>query len=269
MIEFVPFLRNNTGKELNQGIIMIDMTKLITAIILPPFDVLILLVFALLLRLFRFKKLAFLTALFGAVVLYVSSIPYTAERLNNSLTQEDRLTVEDYRNAQAIVILGGGLRDSKELFNTITVPGLVLERMRYAAYLHKETELPILISGASPNGNSEAKVMGQEFFTFFGIQPKWLEERSTNTKQNALYSKEILERENIKRIVLITNQWHMQRAKMLFEKQGFEVLPASVGPGIVPVSYEHNAMHFIPQAGALNANMQLLKEWIGYWKERF
>ncbi|MDG2938883.1 YdcF family protein [Bisgaard Taxon 10/6] len=248
---------------------MIDMTKLITAIILPPFDVLILLVLAFFLRLFRFKKLAFLTALLSVVILYTFSIPYTAERLNNSLTQEDHLTADDYRKAQAIVILGGGLRDSKELFNTLTVPGLVLERMRYAAYLHKETELPILISGASPNGNSEAKVMGQEFFTFFGVQPKWLEEHSTNTKQNALYSKEILERENIKRIVLVTNQWHMKRAKMLFEQQGFEVLPASVGPGIIPDSYELNAMHFIPQAGALAANMQLLKEWIGYWKEQF
>ena len=236
--------------------------------ILPPFDVIILLLFAFFLWLFRYKKLAFLTALLSLAILYVCSLPYTAQKLSDSLVKEDNLSINDYRQAQAIVVLGGGLRDSKELYNNITVPGLVLERMRYATYLHKETELPILISGASPNGNSEAKVMGQEFFTFFGVQPKWLEERSTTTKENALYTKEMLEREGINKIILVTNQWHMQRAKMLFEKQGFSVLPASVGNGVTPESYGLNYMHFIPQAGALNANMQLLKEWIGYWKEK-
>lgn len=247
---------------------MFELTKIITNIILPPFNILILLIFAFLLFLLRYKKLAFLTALLSMTILYVCSIPYTAQKLSDSLVKEDNLSVNDYRQAQAIVVLGGGLRDSKELYSNITVPGLVLERMRYATYLHKETELPILISGASPNGNSEAKVMGQEFFTFFGVQAKWLEERSTNTKENALYTKEMLEREGITRIVLVTNQWHMQRAKMLFEKQGFTVYPASVGNGITPDTYGLNYMHFIPQAGALNANMQLLKEWIGFWKEK-
>lgn len=247
---------------------MFELTKLITNMLLPPFNILILLVLSFLFLAFKFKKLAALCALSGLTVLYVFSIPYTAQLLNDSLTTEDNLTVEDYRSAQAIVVLGAGLRDSKELYNKITVPGIALERMRYAAYLHKETELPILISGASPNGNSEAKIMGQEFFTFFGVQPKWLEERSTNTKQNALYTREMLEREGIKRIILVTNQWHMQRAKLLFEAQGFEVLPASVGSGITPESYELNAMHFIPQAGAMAANMQLLKEWLGFIKEK-
>ncbi|MDY6215114.1 YdcF family protein [Actinobacillus porcinus] len=247
---------------------MFELTKIITNIILPPFDVILLLILAFILSLFRFKKLAFLTALLSVCILYFFSIPYTAEKLSDSLVQEDHLTVNDYRQAQAIVVLGGGLRDSKELYSPITVPGLPLERMRYAAYLHKETEFPILISGASPNGNSEAKVMGQEFFTFFGIKPKWLEEKSTNTKENAFYTKEILEREGITRIILVTHQWHMQRAKMLFERQGFTVYPASVGSGKIPETYGLNYMHFIPQAGALNANMQLLKEWIGYWKEK-
>ena len=50
--------------------------------------------------------------------------------------------------------------------------------------------------------------------------------------------------------------------------KAFDVLPASVGEGITPDSYGLNMMHFIPQGGAITKNMQLLKEWIGYWKER-
>ncbi|EIJ71483.1 YdcF family protein [Pasteurella bettyae] len=247
---------------------MFELTKLITSILLPPFNVIILLIFAFLFIIIGLKKLAILCALLGLGILYIFSIPYTTQLLSDSLVQEDNLSIEDYRKAQAIVVLGAGLRDSKELYNNITVPGVALERMRYATYLHKETELPILISGASPNGNSEAKVMGQEFFTFFGIQPKWLEEKSTNTKQNAEYTKNLFVLEHINKIILVTNQWHMQRAKLLFEQQGFEVLPASVGYGKTPNSYGLNYMHFIPQGGAIADNMQLLKEWLGYLKEK-
>ncbi|MDO4429829.1 MAG: YdcF family protein [Lonepinella koalarum] len=248
---------------------MFEFTKLISAMISPPFNTMILLIIALFCWLLRCKKTAFLTALLGLGSLYLLSIPYTQQKLADSLTVEDNLTINDYHQAQAIVVLGGGLRDNKELYHNLTVPGLVLERMRYAAYLHKETELPILISGASPNGNSEAQIMAQEFFSFFGIQAKWLEQRAVNTIQNAQFSKEMLERENINKIILVTNQWHMQRAKLLFERQGFIVYPASVGSGITPESYGLNFMHFIPQAGALAANAQLVKEWIGYWKAKF
>ncbi|MCK3658980.1 hypothetical protein A4G18_09730 [Pasteurellaceae bacterium Pebbles2] len=247
---------------------MFELVKLISAIILPPFNVIILLIFAPLFWLFGCKKIAFLSAFLAIGILYLFSLPYTAQKLNDSLTVEDNLSIEDYRHAQAIVVLGGGLRDSKELYNNLSVPGLVLERMRYAAYLHKETELPILLSGASPNGNSEAKIMNEELFTFFGIKAKWLEEKSLNTRENAQFSYEMLERDGIKKIILVTNQWHMQRAKLLFERIGFQVLPASVGNGVTPDSYNLTYMHFIPQAGALNVNMQLLKEWIGYWRDK-
>lgn len=209
-----------------------------------------------------------MTAFLGISTLYIFSLPYTAEKLSDSLTYEDNLSLQDYRQAQAIVVLGAGLRDSKELYSAITVPAVALERMRYAAYLYQETHLPILISGASPNGNSEAKIMAKELDKFFDIPVKWLEEKALNTKENALFSKQILEKDHIQTIILVTNQWHMQRAKLLYEKQGFKVLPASVGQGITPQSYGLNFMHFVPQGGALNANMQLLKEWIGYWKEK-
>lgn len=247
---------------------MFTLNKLISAALLPPFNILILWVSSLILRHFQYKKLSHFTALLGILILYLTSIPYTAQTLSDSLTKEDHLSLQDYQQAQAIVVLGGGLRDSKELYANLAVPQIPFERMRYAAYLQKQTGLPILISGASPNGNSEAKVMQQEFADFFAVPVKWLENQAKTTKENAFYTKQILEKEQIHRIILVTNQWHMQRAKMLFEQQGFDVLPASVGQGITPKSYELTLMHFIPQAGALNANMQLLKEWLGYWKEK-
>ena len=247
---------------------MFELKKLLTALLLPPFNVLILWLLSLFFSLIKCKAAERLCAFFGILILYIVSIPYTAQTLKDSLVTEDRLTLADYKQAQAIVLLGGGVRDSKELYAPLASSATQLERLRYAAYLQKETQLPLLISGISPTGASEAKVSAQELQAFFNVPTKWLEEKSLTTKENALYTRQLLEKEGITKIILVTNEWHMQRAKLLFQQQGFEVLPASVGEGVTPENYRLNMMHFIPQAGAMAKNMQLLKEWIGYWKEK-
>ena len=247
---------------------MFELKKLITAMILPPFNILILWGLSLILAKFNFKKLSRISTALGFSLLYLLSIPYTAQVLKDSLITEDHLTLQDYQQAQAIVLLGGGLRDSKELYAPLASTAIQLERLRYAAFLQKETHLPLLITGASPTGAIEAKIAAEELQTFFNVQTKWIEPKALTTKENALFTKQILEKEGIHKIILVTNEWHMQRAKLLFQQQGFDVLPASVGEGITPDSYGLNMMHFIPQGGAITKNMQLLKEWIGYWKER-
>ncbi|HDR1800301.1 YdcF family protein [Pasteurella multocida] len=247
---------------------MFGLTKLITVVILPPFNVLILWLLSLLFSVLHYKKLSRLCALLGLTILSIFSLPYTSHKIEDSLVIEDKLSLADYQQAQAIVLLGGGLRDSKELYDKLTVSAIPLERVRYAAYLQKQTQLPLLITGSSPKGISEAQIMANELNTFFSVPTTWVEGKARTTKENALFSREILEKEGIKRVIVVTNQWHMQRAKLLFEQQGFEVLPASVGHGISPQSYGLNVMYFIPQAGALNKNMLLLKEWLGYWKEK-
>ncbi|KAE9538959.1 YdcF family protein [Ursidibacter maritimus] len=247
---------------------MFELTKIITTMILSPFNVLILWLFSLLLARFKFKKLSYLTAFSGIAILYIFSIPYTSQKLHDSLVTEDNLTLDDYKSAQAIVLLGGGLRDSKELFAKLATNQIAAERVRYAAYLQKQTQLPLLITGSSPNGTSEAAVMAQELKMFFDIPTEWIEDKAKTTKENALFSKAILEKANVKKIILVTNQWHMMRAKLLFERVGFEVLPASVGAGITPPTYGLNMMYFMPQSGALHSNMHALKEWLGYWKEK-
>lgn len=247
---------------------MFELKKLITAMLLPPFNILILWIAALILAKLNFKKLSRISTALGIALLYILSIPFTAQTLKDSLTIEAHLNLDDYKQAQAIVLLGGGLRDSQELYAPLASNAVQLERLRYAAYLQKETKLPLLITGASPTGAIEAKVAAEELQNFFNVPTKWIEPKALTTKENALFTKQILEKEGIRKIILVTNEWHMQRAKLLFEQQGFVVMPASVGEGITPQEYGLNMMHFIPQGGALAKNMQLLKEWIGYCKEK-
>lgn len=247
---------------------MFELTKILTTLVMPPFSVLLLWLFSLLCWRLRWKVLGGFSAVLGISLLYLLSIPYTSRLLNDSLIQEDRLTLQDYRQAQAIVLLGGGVRDSKELYSRLATNQIAFERVRYAAFLQRETQLPLLITGSSPNGTSEARVMADELANFFHIPTTWLEEKARTTKENAQFSREILAQHGITNIILVTNQWHMQRARLLFEQQGFEVFPASVGAGETPETYGLNVMYFLPQSGAMNSNMLALKEWLGYWKEK-
>lgn len=246
---------------------MFYLTKILTAIVLPPFNIAVIWLFSLIFYRLQYKKTASVLTLLGIGMLYFFSTPYVATKLSDSLVTNDNLTLEDYKKAQAIVVLGGGIRDSQELSGNIAVGTYALERMRYAAFLQKETGLPMLITGSSPNGTSEAKYMAQEFQTFFNTPTQWLENNAKTTKENAEFSRKILANEGINHIILVTNQWHMKRAKMLFEKQGFEVLPASIGHGKTPDDYITFA-YFIPQSGAMDSIMIALKEWLGYWKEK-
>lgn len=65
------------------------------------------------------------------------------------------------------------------------------------------------------------------------------------------------------RVLLVTSAWHMQRARMLFERAGIEVVA-------VPTDYEmHFAAEesiafgdFFPNADALARNSAAIKEWV-------
>ncbi|AWI51035.1 hypothetical protein DDU33_05885 [Actinobacillus porcitonsillarum] len=243
------------------------LTKILTAMALPPFNIAVIWILSLIFYRLHYKKISRSLTILGIALLYLFSTPFMATLLSNSLVKENTLTLQDYRQAQAIVVLGGGLRDSNELYGKLTVTNNELERMRYAAYLHKETQLPILATGSAPNGNSEAEIIAKEFKQFFDVPTKWIESQAKTTKENALYTKDILEKEGINTIILVTQNWHMQRAKLLFEQQGFHVLPAGVGYGKTPSEYI-NFMYFVPQSGAMDNIMLFLKEWLGYWKEK-
>ena len=99
----------------------------------------------------------------------------------------------------------------------------------------------------------------------------WLEEQSLNTYENAIYSKEILDDRGITRIVLVTSAWHMPRSVALFEKQGFEVIPAPADYTITDNAWERlwkptfiDAIRgIIPTAGNLSSTTGAMKEYIG------
>ncbi|MBF0194512.1 MAG: YdcF family protein [Magnetococcales bacterium] len=205
--------------------------------------------------------------------LYFMSINYTANSLTSLLERPDihpPLTIEQIKteNAQAIIILGHGRYPKAPEYNnedTLNTGGLA--RARYGAKLHRETGLPILLAGGSPYGesNSEASIMKKVLENEFNVPVRWLEERSKNTYENALYSSQLLKKENIKRVLMVTHSRDIIRALGAFEKVGIlQVTPAPTLFGQKPTS--NSIKSFTPNPYALSRNAVALHELAGmYW----
>ncbi len=129
----------------------------------------------------------------------------------------------------AIVILGGGLMaDEREKPESIRPSLRAFARVAHGAHLARWSGLPVLVSGGAPVGvhKSEAAVLAQSLAYNFDIKARWLEQKSLDTADNARFSSAILRREGIRHVILVTEAFHMRRAKASFEAAGLAVTPA-------------------------------------------
>jgi len=94
--------------------------------------------------------------------------------------------------------------------------------LREAARMHRQTGLPVLACG----GDGEAAAIKNHLEKILHVPVRWTEGKSLNTEQNAKFSAEILSKEKVRKIILITHAMHMRRAQAMFVDQGFEVIPA-------------------------------------------
>lgn len=165
--------------------------------------------------------------------------------------------------AQAIVVLGGGrTRNAPEYDGRDTVNPPALVRLRYAAKLHRETGLPIMVTGGAPEGTleTEAALMARTLHDDFAITVKWQEHGSDNTAQNAKFSAQELKAAGVKRILLVTDAMHMARSHTIFEHNDLQVVPAPTGfHSHAPVS----PIDFVPNGRSIYVTGYAMHEWIG------
>jgi uncharacterized SAM-binding protein YcdF (DUF218 family) len=144
-----------------------------------------------------------------------------------------------------------------------------LERVRYAARLAKASGLPLLISGGLHYGAppSEAALMADVLARDYGVRVRWQEGLSRTTWENATYSADILHKEGITRVLLVTQAWHSPRARWCFEQVGLQVLSAPMG--FLGVANGRPAGGWLPEGKALWQNGLLLNEAVGLWAYRW
>lgn len=235
--------------------------------LMPPGLLLLLLAVAWWLRL-RHPRLALGCFCLGAGGLLLMSLPLVVEQAARRLETEAALAPASWaslaRQADAIIVLGAGRERGDPAWGGSDQPSyLALERMRYAATLAKASGVPVLTSGGLHYGTppSEAQLMAERLQVDFGVSVAWKEEASRTTWENAEYTAKVLQPLGIKRVIVVTQAWHMQRARWSFEQNGFEVVPAPVG--FLGREHARPFAGLLPESRALWQNGQLLNEAVG------
>jgi uncharacterized SAM-binding protein YcdF (DUF218 family) len=238
-------------------------TNIISAVLLPPLVFIIPSIAGFMLHK-RWPRLGAVLCIGPLLALIVLSTGAGAKWLAASI--EDfaaPLTSAQNSGAQAIVVLGGGRFKNAPEYGGQDIPRLaVLGRLRYGAKLHRETGLPILVTGGTPDGSSEseAALMARALRDDFGIDAKWQEGASANTAQNAQYSARQLAQAGVKKILLVTDAIHMARSKTIFAHNGLDVVPA---PTVFHSREPLAPIDFVPKGHWLGVSSYAMHEWIG------
>ena len=225
----------------------------------PPGNLLIFLLLALLLYQRRGAMLAVL--IIGVLQTTMLSLPVVAEKLMVGLEQQYPPTAERWLQhplPEAIVVLGAGRNLEAVEYAGKMSASTELERLNYAAHLHRKTGLPILISGSS----SEAEYMRDVMENTFQVPIRWQEGNSHTTWENADFSDQILTDAGIRSAWLVTQAWHMPRAMLAFTHRHVQYIPASTSYGSSNF-WRHEWLWWIPQANALSRSQTALHEWFG------
>lgn len=133
--------------------------------------------------------------------------------------------------AEAIVVLGGGVSaKSLEYGGADVVNSRTLNRIRYAAWLQRQTGLPILAAGGrtQPDNPIESQLMKDALEHELGASVRWIETESRNTYENAHFSAAALRASGVTKFYLVTHSGHMRRALEAFQRTGLQAIPAPI-----------------------------------------
>ncbi len=234
---------------------------LLTSLVVPPVSLLLLaLVCAAIaarpgIRLSWRRRLSDLAGL-SLVMLTVLALPVVGNTLLASLNVPDGAR----EGAGAIVILGGDVQRLPG--DGVTVGPLTLERLRAGAALHRQTGLPILVTGGTVDGTSRTvgALMAESLSTDFGVPVRWVESISFDTWENASMSRPMLAAAGVRRVLLVTHAWHMRRGLLAFARAGLDAVPVPVRP---EPGGRLTPGEFLPRVSAWTNSYFALHEWIG------
>jgi uncharacterized SAM-binding protein YcdF (DUF218 family) len=230
---------------------------IVKALVLPPTGPLLLALVGLVLlrrRPLAGRALAFL----GVASLIVLSMPIVALALHRGLDDSPPFDPAMAKAAQAIVILGSGVRLDAVEYGGDTLGPSTLERVRYGARLARATGLPVLVAGGVVHrGAAEGPLMRDALEREFGVPVRWVEDRSRTTHENAVRAAAILLPAGVRDVVLVAHSVDMPRARAEFAAAGVQTIPA---PVMLPVRPFKSVLDYIPSIAGLTESWRALYE---------
>ena len=135
-------------------------------------------------------------------------------------------------NPQVMIVLGCRVMPGGE-------PSILLQDRLDTAldYLDDHPDMTVVVSGGqgSNESTSEAACMA-DYLEEHGVDSDQilLEDQSSNTKENLIYSRELLEEHGIvvlrDEVLVVSNGFHLTRAQMLAERYGYKSVSALAAP---------------------------------------
>lgn len=212
------------------------------------------------------KRLGRILVAGGLITLWAASAPIVAAPFLRSLQVDPPLAPDaPLPDAGAIVVLGAGVSREADEFGGLTVDRVGLERIRYAAALHRRSQKPVMVCGG-PGALDEppvAELMAKALEAEFGVTVRWRENGSADTAANAIHAAELLAADGITSAYVVTHAWHMPRARQAFAKTKLAMVAAPTG---YRAPQRTTVEAFFPNAKALHETAWACHEWIGrFW----
>jgi uncharacterized SAM-binding protein YcdF (DUF218 family) len=235
--------------------------KIITYAIVPPGCFIV----SLLISAVFLKKRSRIFVLLLAALLYFGSTEPAKDLFMIPL--EDAFkppALTEVKEGNAYVVLGGGVIDFAPDIDGKGTPGSsALQRLICAYRLYRIDRKPIIFSGGKVFERRPEAEIAKRLLLSLGVNEKdiFLEEKSKDTFENAKYVKALSEKHGIKRIVLITNAFHMKRSMLLFDKFFKEIIPCPTGYTTSKTKYD--LLSYLPNASNLDSIAVALKEYMG------
>ena len=214
--------------------------------------------------LFRRDKKIAITLVSVTFCLYIASTSYIGDLLIRSL--EIRYKPNTNITGDVIIMLGGGATlDTPDIDGLGQLSGSAANRLLTTARLYFKTNLPIILSGSQvyEDSGNDVEIAKRQLITLGIPESKILtEDNSHNTKENAKFTKNILDKNRFKNPILVTSAYHMERSIRNFAKLGIYVEP-------YPTDYQTSIKQvlsvnkFIPINSGLSNTSTAIKEYLG------
>ena len=239
--------------------------KILLYLILPPASLIFLMAVGFLVTAFK-RVLGVVLIVSGFLLLYLFSIVPVSDFLLRTLERNNPPVQETREQADAIVVLAGGVRDLSWLNLGPQPSATSTERLVAGVRRYRELHIPLVIIGG--NGDpfeqeiKEAGAMGR-IAKGIGVPEKDMttENAPRNTLESARAARKLI-RGN--RIILVTSAYHMKRSSAMFRKQGFDVVPAPAGYRCE--QRRISLYSLIPRAGSLDDSSAALSEFLSiFW----
>ena len=244
-------------------------SKVLFLFIEPSSLVLVLLVFSWFGRK-SLPKLTRIAFIFAIVVFCFFSCSITSSWLVDTLENQyaDR-SIPTAPTAEAIVVLGGSMRLPNRSHPSSGITD-TSDRLLMASRLYRAGKAPIVVVSGGDNPLVSDGSHSHESDEMLALLEEWgvpnsailVDGASINTRENAVFSRRLLEPKSINHILLVTSAMHMPRAVGSFRKVGFNVdaAPADFRSGW---SDPKGVFGWVPSPGALANSTESVHEWFG------